>query len=71
MSGASSKPPYPTTDIKINSIGDNFPLTCTLVHPESTTDEDPLVIIAPATAVPRKFYIPYMWFLVCRNINSS
>ena len=55
--------PFPTAHIDVPARDQRL-LKATLVTPKHSEPTDPVVLIAPATAVPRIFYVPYMWFLV-------
>lgn len=62
MAGGKKEPPFPTEHVKLPAWGDGYTLAATVVRPKKAASH--AVVIAPATAVPRVYYMQFMWFLV-------
>jgi len=67
---ADKAPPFPTSQVTIPAYSDNYPLGGYVVNPKEPSQESPVMVVATATAVPCKFYLPYLWFLASQGISG-
>merc|ERR1712110_311392 len=72
VSMAAPKLPKPTTVVQVPAHEDGYPLFALLTVPEEEKmrGTSPVVILAPATAVPCGFYLAYLLYLAQNGIPS-